>query len=482
MPELVLIIPLVTSGLCLAISRWAGYLTALTQLVSLGCCLVLGWQVVTAGPLVAGWFVIDALSAFILITLSLVAATAALYSAGYMKSLYVNLERARGRSQRWYYFQFNLFIFALLLIPMLENLGLVWIALELTTLASVFLVGYYNNANTLEAAWKYLIISSVGAVLGLWGTAILFYAAVHGQTPYEGLDWHALQPLAAGFSPQLMKFVLILTLIGYGTKAGLAPMHTWLPDAHGEAPTPVSALLSGAKTTVSFYVVMRFYFLAVVALGATAQHVMLAFSVLSIIIAGAFILQQRDYKRLLAYSTVEHIGIAGLGIGFGTPLAVYGALLHLFNHAMTKSMLFYTAGNINLKYNTKEIPKVSGLLSAMPFTGAVFLVGILAVTGLPPFSIFVSKLTILMAGFNSFPTVASFLLLMIAIIFFGFLRVASPMLFGQLAAEQRGTRRISRWSTSAVVLSLLVIAGAGVFTPYPLQQLLTSAAAVFLGR
>lgn len=482
MPEVIIIIPLIMAGLCIILSRWAGYLTAIGQLISFANCFILSWRVVNEGPVSSNLFYIDGLSAFILITLSFVTTTAAIFSAGYMKSVHVNLEMAQGRSQKWYYIQFNLFVFSLLLVPFIKNLGLVWIALEFTTLASVFLVGYYNSINVVEAAWKYLIISSVGAVLGLWGTTLLFYAAAHGSVPYHGLDWNTLRIFAAGFNPKIMKLVWLLTLIGYGTKAGLAPMHTWLPDAHGEAPNPISALLSGAKTTVSFYVIMRFYLLAVITLGAIAQHFILVFGLLSVIIAGAFILRQRNYKRLLAYSTVEHIGIVGVGIGFGTPLAIYGALMHIFNHAITKSLLFYTAGNITLRYNTKEISKVSGLIKAMPFTGSVFLAGILAVTGVPPFSIFTSKLVILTAGFSSYPVIASILLIMIAIIFFGFLRSGSSMVFGQPTVPQNRHLKISWWSTSAIVLSFIVILVTGVFTPYPFQQLLNSAAAIFSGR
>ena len=273
-PAMILVTPLVTAGLSLLAPNFAGPLTAAAQLLTLAFCGLLAQRVAAAGVSAAGWFYADAVSAFMLLTLSLVTCTAAFYSAGYLKAASGGAA-GRARDLRRYYGQFNLFAFALLLTPLLSNLGLVWIALELTTLASVLLVGYENNARAVEAAWKYLIISTAGAVLGLWGTVLLYYAAAHGSVPYAGLDWPALSRLAGGFDPQVMKLVLLLVLIGYGTKAGLAPMHTWLPDAHGEAPSPVSALLSGAKTSVSFYVVLRFYFLVLATLGPLAQKFML---------------------------------------------------------------------------------------------------------------------------------------------------------------------------------------------------------------
>jgi hydrogenase-4 component F len=479
-PAVILVTPLVMAGLSLVAPNLAGLLTTVAQLLTLAFCVLLAWRVTFAGVLTAGWFYADAVSAFMLLTLSLVTCITAFYSAGYLKAAGAGVPGRAGELRR-YYGQFNLFTFALLLTPLLSNLGLVWIALELTTLASVLLVGYENNARAVEAAWKYLIISTVGAVLGLWGTVLLYYASVHGSVPYAGLDWPSLARLAGGFDPRVMKLVLLLVLIGYGTKAGLAPMHTWLPDAHGEAPSPVSALLSGAKTSVSFYVVLRFYFLATATLGTLAQKFMLLFGLLSIMVAAAFILQQRDYKRLLAYSTVEHMGIAGIGVGFGTPLAIYGVLLHIFNHAITKSLLFYAAGNISLKYKTREMAGIKGLLKSLPFTGAAFLAGVLAVTGLPPSGIFVSKLSILMAGFRTFPPAAVFLLVIVAVVFFGFLRNVTSMLFSR-PDELPPEVKISRWTTWAMAVSLLFIIGPGLFTPWPFARLLDSAVAVFLGR
>lgn len=473
-------VPLAASGISVCTHRFLAGLTVVSHVLTLAFVLVLARHVVQAGPLSSGWFYIDAVSALFLLIVAIVNCTAAIYSAGYVGAAHAG-EPITGTGLRRYYAQFNLFTFAMLLIPLLANLGLVWIALELTTLASVFLVGYEHTAEATEAAWKYLVISFVGAMIGLWGLVLLFYSAAHAPVAYQGLDWTILYQQAGNLSPQMMKVILLLVLIGYGTKSGLAPMHTWLPDAHGEAPSPASALLSGAKTTVSFYVVLRFYFIAIRSLGATAQHLMLFFSLLSVLIAAAFILQQRDYKRMLAYSTVEHIGIAGLGAAFGTPLAIYGALFHLFNHAVTKSTLFYAAGNALLKYRTRDIPGVKGLIKSLPFTGAVFLIAILAIVGLPPSGMFVSELTLLMAGFQTFPVIAAALLALLVVIFFGLVRSMSQMVFGSPDDDLPETP-ISDWNNLAMGISLALIIAPGLVALPLLHPLLEAAAAVFAGR
>lgn len=477
---MILLMPLAASGISICTDKFLAGLTALVQALTLALSLVLAWRVVQYGPLNYGWFYIDAVGALFLLTVAVVNCTAALYSTGYVRAAHDGTP-VTGSALRRYYMQFNLFTFAMLLIPLLSNLGLVWIALELTTLASVFLVGFEYTGRATEAAWKYLIISFVGAMLGLWGLVLLYYCAGHAPVVYRGLEWAHLYRLAGSLNPLTMKIVLLLCLIGYGTKAGLAPMHTWLPDAHGEAPSPVSALLSGAKTTVSFYVVLRFYFIAVRSLGATAQHLMLFFGLLSVLIAAAFILQQQDYKRMLAYSTVEHMGIAGLGAAFGTPLAVYGMLFHLFNHAVTKSNLFYAAGNVLLKYRTREIPRVKGLLKSLPFTGVVFLAAVLAIVGLPPSGIFVSELTVLVAGFHTYPGAAVALLALLAVIFFGLVRSMYQMVFGQPDGDVPEVE-ISNWNNLAMALSLLLIVLPGLIVLPLLHPLLNAAAAVFAGR
>ncbi|HUW63455.1 MAG TPA: proton-conducting transporter membrane subunit [Spirochaetia bacterium] len=480
MAESILVLPLAAAVISILTDSFLAGLTVVVQVLALAFSLDLAWRVVAGGPLVRGWFYVDAVSALFLVTVAVVSCGAALYSAGYVRSAHEG-QPITGAALRRYYAQFNLFTFAMLAIPLLANLGLVWIALELTTLASVFLVGYEYTGRATEAAWKYLVLSFVGAMLGLWSLVLLYYTAVHAAGPATGLDWAGLYALAGALTPRTVKVVLLLALIGYGTKAGLAPMHTWLPDAHGEAPSPVSALLSGAKTTVSFYVVLRFYFIAVRTLGPAAQHMMLFFALLSVAIAAVFILQQQDYKRMLAYSTVEHIGIAGLGAAFGTPLAIYGMLFHLFNHAVTKSNLFYAAGNVLLKYRTREISGIRGLLKSMPFTGVVFLAATLAIAGLPPSGIFVSELAVLIAGFHTYPAAAVVLLVLLAMVFIGLVRSVAGMVFGQ---PEPGVPelKISGWSNLAMGLNMLIIILPGLALLPLLPSLLGAAAAVFAGR
>ncbi|MDA8333560.1 MAG: proton-conducting transporter membrane subunit [Peptococcaceae bacterium] len=480
MPESILAMPLAAAVIATLTDGFLAVLTVLVQVAALGFSLDIAWRVVAAGPLVGGWFYVDAVSALFLVTVAVVSCGAAVYSAGYVRSAHEG-KPVTGWALRRYYVQFNLFTFAMLSIPLLNNLGLVWIALELTTLASVFLVGYEYTGRASEAAWKYLVLSFVGAMLGLWSLVLLYYAAVHAAGPGVGLDWPGLYGLAAGLAPRTVKVVLLLALIGYGTKAGLAPMHTWLPDAHGEAPSPVSALLSGAKTTVSFYVVLRFYFIAVRAIGAAAQHMMLFFGLLSVAVAAVFILQQRDYKRLLAYSTVEHIGIAGLGAAFGTPLAIFGMLFHLFNHAVTKSNLFYAAGNVLQKYRTREIAGVRGILRSAPFTGVVFLGATLAIVGLPPSGVFLSELSILIAGFRTYPAAAAVLLLLLALAFAGMVRPVAGMVFGPREGGVTETA-VSGWSNLALGFNMLLVVLPGLLLLPWLSSLLRAAAAVFAGR
>ncbi len=477
---LLILIPLAAAVIAAFTVNYLAVLTVVAEIAALACSLDLAWAVVRYGPVANGWLYIDAVSALFLIIIAIVACGAAIYSAGYVRSAHDG-QPIEGTGLRRYYAQFNLFVFAMLLVPVMANLGLVWIALELTTLASVFLVGYEYTGRATEAAWKYLVISFVGAILGLWSLVLLYYAAIHAPGYPGGLDWVILFGLSGRLSPLIMKVVLLLALIGYGTKAGLAPMHTWLPDAHGEAPSPVSALLSGAKTTVAFYVVLRFYFIAVRSLGQPAQHLMLFFGLLSVFIAAVFILQQGDYKRMLAYSTVEHIGIAALGAAFGTPLAIFGMLFHLFNHAVTKSNLFYAAGNVLFKYRTREISQVRGILQSLPFTGVVLLASTLAIAGLPPSGIFVSELTVLLAGFKTYPAVAAVLLILLALVFFGLLRSVSGMVFG-LPNGDVSDVRISAWTNVAMAMNLVIIILPGLIMLPMLHGLLNAASAIFAGR
>jgi hydrogenase-4 component F len=276
---------------------------------------------------------------------------------------------------------------------------------------------------------------------------------------------------------------LLFIIVGYGTKAGLAPMHTWLPDAHSEAPSPISALLSGVLLNCAMYAILRYYALAVPSLGHGYPTILLlTFGLLSLVIATLMMFQQRDYKRLLAYSSIEHMGIIALGVAFGGPLGLFGALLQIINHAMTKSMMFFASGQILLKYKTKSIDRVSGVIKIMPVTGTLLLVGGLALTGSPPFSVFISEFTILSAGFRQgYTPEAIAMLVLMALIFISVLFYLNKMVFGKVPTVEKAGE-VSLLNIVAMGLSAIIIVLFGFFIPSPLNTLLHQAAFVLGGR
>lgn len=415
----------------------------------------------------------DAFSAFIVLIVSIVGFVASIYSIGYMgHELEHNVLDLR--RLRMYYVFFHIFMFTMLLVGVTNNLGL-WIAIEMTTLVSALLMILYTKKSSVEAAWKYMIICTVGITFALFGTILTYYGAVKilGESG-NALNWTSLIAVADQFDPTIMKLAFIFILIGYGTKAGLAPMHTWLPDAHSEAPTPVSALLSGVLLNCAMYGIIRFYTIATKSTGpAFTSNLLIVFGLMSLGIAVPFIILQEDYKRLLAYSSVEHMGIIAIGIGFGGFFGVFGAILHMFNHAMTKSLMFFGAGNVLLKHETKEIGKISGIVKSMPATGTMLIIGGLAITGSPPFSIFISEFIILSSGFMQGHIISSILfLLFIIMIFAGFFYHISKMVFG-IPGEGIKTGEVSRWTLCAMAIMIVFVMVLGVYIPPFFYEMIT---------
>jgi hydrogenase-4 component F len=317
------------------------------------------------------------------------------------------------------------------LVVLSENLGLLWIAVEATTLSSAPLIYFHRHHRSLEATWKYLVICSVGIGLALLGN---FFLAVAASTAYGGsipLSIHLLCERAAALHAPWLKGAFIFLLVGYGTKMGLAPLHTWLPDAHSEAPSVVSALLSGALLNCAFVGILRIFQVCVAAgLGPYAQGFFVWFGLASIGLAAAFLLAQRDYKRLLAYSSVEHMGILALGLGLGGT-AAFGAMLHAVNHSFAKAMLFLLSGNILAAYHTKSTSEVRGVLQRVPVTGVLWLAGLLAITGSPPFGTFVSELLILRGALDQGRFwIAGLYLAFLAVIFVGMAATMTRMAQG----------------------------------------------------
>jgi hydrogenase-4 component F len=486
---LLLLIPLLACGLCLLAParRWMELATVAGTAPVLVLAGVAAHQVMLAGHIaeLSDWLYADALSILTVLVIAFVGFTSALYSLGYLREDMREQDVTRGeglRDLRRYYVLFNLFLFSMLVVPVSNSLGVLWIAIEGTTLASLFLVSFYRTGEALEAAWKYVIVGSVGIALALFGTILAYYSAVQVLPSTYDLNWSVLAPVAARLNPAVMRLAFLFIVVGYGTKAGLAPMHTWLPDAHSEAPSPISALLSGILLNCALYGILRFYALAVPSLGhAYPTALLLTFGLLSLLVAALLIFRQRDYKRLLAYSSVEHMGIISIGVAFGGPLGLYGALLQVVNHAITKSLMFFASGQVLLKYETKNIDRVSGVIKLLPVSGSLLIVGGLALTGSPPFSIFISEFSILSAGFRQgYLLPAIVMLALIALIFIAFLFFLNRMVFGK-PPEGVKPGETSYTGLLAMGLSVLLVVGLGVFIPTPLSDLLHQAAAVLGG-
>ncbi|HVA85011.1 MAG TPA: proton-conducting transporter membrane subunit, partial [Candidatus Saccharimonadales bacterium] len=407
----------------------------------------------------------DALSALVTLIIAGVAAAAAVHSVGFLREDLRgrDLDRGQGlRDLQRYFVLYHLFVFAMLLIPLSNSLGVVWIAIEGTTLASLFLVSYYGTREALEAAWKYVIIGSVGIALALFGTILAYYAAVPVLGLTFDLNWSSLTAAAGRLDPAVMRLAFLFIVVGYGTKAGLAPMHTWLPDAYSEAPSPVSALLAAGLESAAIYAILRFYTLAAPSVGVTeVALLLLGFGLLSLVVSALFMLRQADYKRLLAYSSIEHMGLVVVAVAFGGPLGMTAALLQLVSHALAKSLTFFAAGHVLLRYETKDIDHVSGVLRALPTSGTFLLLGGLALTGAPPFGLFVSEVAVLAAGFHAgFGIAAVVCLGCLVVIFVAFMGHLNRMAFGRVPADVlRGERARIGWIPLWVEGALLVILG-----------------------
>lgn len=427
---------------------------------------------------------IDSLSVYILFITTLAFFMVSLYAISYfgreLKNNVITLSKLK-----LYYSLSNAFVFSMILVLTTQNMGVMWIAIEATTLASAFLVGFYNNKKAIEAAWKYLIICSVGIAFALLGIILLYYSStvgLHG-TKLMGLSWNYLLQNASALDPSILKISFIFILIGFGTKVGFSPMHTWLPDAHSQAPSPVSSLLSGVLLNTAVYGIIRVMSIVNKTLGSSGYtgNLLIILGLLSIGTAAIFVLVQQDYKRILAYSSIEHMGIIALGLGICTPIGVFAALYHIFNHAMTKSMLFLATGNVYLKYHTKKISSIKGLVKTMPVTGVVFVFGVFAITGIPPFGVFMSEFnTVLAAIFSKNYLAAALLLIFLAVVFAGFTKQLTKMFYGKNNTEvERG--ELDKIGPAVLVGLLCITLLLGVYIPGPIKSLMDNATNIILG-
>ena len=485
----ILLLPLIATLLvCIPFGkRWMPGVTVVFCLANLILIVRLAWQVVAGSPpaelLDAGWskwIAVDGLSALILLLIALVGTTAAIYSVGYMA--HENLEP---KKLRLYHANYNLFIFSMLAIPLLAEPTLVWIVVELTTLCSALLVSFDNTREALEAAWKYVVLSLMGAGVALFGFLVLFAAMQAGGGGIY--TWAGLVTAAPRMPPILLQTAFLLILIGLGTKVGLVPMHTWLPDAHSQAPSPVCALLSGVETTAILYVILRLFPVMQAVPGAHAETWALVLGLVSVGVAAFLLLQVDDYKRLFAFSTVEHMGIILTAIGLGAS-ADYSAMQQIVSHSVTKSFCFFAAGATLLTMKTREIAAVRGLIRRSPVAGAALIFGGLAITGAPPLAVFLSEFSILKAGLSQGHYLATGLLAaFIVIAFFGVMVHLNRMVFGapaDAASEQNhsgpeklGTFQLPFSCRLALILAAVPVLVLGVYVPKPLHDLLTMAAA-----
>jgi hydrogenase-4 component F len=430
---------------------------ALALTLAAAIAVVAGVAVDTTVTALDGLLRADALSAWMVGLIALVATFAGL------DVLADPTGRAGTEPSRRFYPLFHLFVFTMLLAVTTDDLGLMWVAVEGTTLASVFLVNFHRTRASLEAAYKYLLICSVGIALAFLGTVLVYFADVQQfGAEAHALRWTTLLSWAPQLSPRVVELAFVFLLVGYGTKAGLAPMHTWLPDAHSEAPAAISALMSGVLLSVGIYAVLRFKAVVDLAAGpGFARRLLVLLGLASMTVAAAFLWSPTNLKRMLAYSSVEHLGLVALGLGFGGAWGVAGAILHIGNHALAKSTLFLLSGRIREAYGTVEIAPIRALVATLPVTGRAFTLGLLALLGLPPFGLFISELMILGAGFQEGRFAAPALALSLLLVAFaGMLRALHGMVYGEAAPV--APRETLTWRGGvplAATLGLLVLSG-----------------------
>lgn len=453
--------------------RAAPYVVASALTASLGLAMWIAAQTLARGSVVAiaDWVRVDAFSALILLGIATVTCSAAWYSVGYIAHL-----RPTPRRLRVYYANFALFVASMLAIAVCVEPGLAWIAVELTTLLSVLLVSFTDTREALEAAWKYMIITLLGATVAVLGVLVLFWAqhaAGGGPFTYAGLAHDASR-----MNPTLVAAAFGLLLIGFGAKIGLFPMHTWLPDAHSQAPAPVCAMLSGVETTAVFYVLLRLLALFHAVPHLHADSWFAAFGAASLIAAALLIVQTHDLKRLFAFSTVEHMGIIALAASLGTFSGNLGVVWQILAHAITKSVCFYAAGIVTLVAGTTEFAKLRGLQQRIPLAGSVLLAASLAIAGAPPFAVFLSELAIVIAAVSAGKVwIACVLVLFVGIAFAGTIAKIGGVLFGR---ERSGanTHHAPRLSTAVCVAAAVPVLVLGLWIPTGLGMLIARAASV----
>ncbi|QQG37789.1 MAG: hydrogenase 4 subunit F [Candidatus Kaiserbacteria bacterium] len=449
--------------------------TLSTALFALAAYITL--PLLAGGTLQSGVWYLDPFAALLLLIIAFLQWSATLVSVPF-----ISTELHEGTIDvahaRRYFALLSAFIFSMMLTVAVDNLGLMWVALEATTLATTLLVSFYPRKGSLEAAWKYIVLCSTGISLGLIGLLLTYYAATVAAPDLPNIDWTYLRSIASTLSPQIMQIAFIFVLIGYGTKVGLAPMHAWLPDAHSRAPAPISAMLSGVLLNAALFAILRYKTLVDASLGGGewTSVLLVFFGVLSTLIPAAFILVQTDYKRLLAYSSIEHMGITAILFGLG-PLGAFAALVHLTGHALTKSMLFFGAGNILHAWKSTKFERVGDVMKTHPYTGGLFLFGVFALLAAPPSPLFFSEYLLFAGLISTHPVAFALVAFALLVIGAGFMRFLMPLLFSPVRGGESVERETFNISHGAMMVHAVLIVSFGVLLATNAGQTIMSAIA-----
>jgi hydrogenase-4 component F len=418
--------------------RYAAELNIAISFATLIASSFLVVRVIWYGQILIGHeqFLVDSFNVFLVALTAFVGFTTALFSRSYMR-----IEEHHGRVTkprlRLYHSIYQLFMAAMLLALLTNNMGLLWVAMEAATLSTVLLVSLYRTPASLEAAWKYFILCGVGIAQALFGTILLYFAAEHalGREGMTALLWTHLNSVKGQLEPRVMGLAFVFLLVGYGTKVGLAPLHNWLPDAHAEGPTPVSAVLSGLLLNVALYAVIRCKIIAEGSVGSSLpSRMLMTFGMLSAVLGAFFLWRQRDIKRLFGYSSIEHMGIITFAFGMGGPVANFAALLHMTVHSLTKSSIFFTAGHASQTAGTQQMDGIRGLFGVSPTIGWGLGLGSLAILGMPPFGVFASEFLILTTAMREHPWTTPLLLIALAVAFAAIFSRVQSMVFGDSSA------------------------------------------------
>jgi hydrogenase-4 component F len=461
----------------------AGWINLAVSALDLAVALWLAVEVLLGGSILGAGFHLDALNVYLVVLTTLVGLTTSIFSRPYMAYV-CESGRVSRRGMRLYHSMFQGFMFTMLLALTTDNLGILWVAVEGATLTTVLLVSLYRTPEAVEAAWKYFILCGVGIALALFGTVLVYFAAHQVLAdPTAGLSWNVLHGASGSLHPTVMSIAFVFLVVGYGTKVGLVPLHNWLPDAHSEGPTPMSAVLSGLLLNVALYAIVRLKMLVDGALATSstphlAGHLLMGFGLLSFLVAGLFLHRQRDIKRLFSYSSIEHMGLMTFAFGIGGPLATFGALLHMLVHSLTKSAIFVTVGHATHIAGTQAIDHIRGLIRTQPAVGWGLLIGVTAIAGFPPFGLFASEFLLLSATMQSWPWLTVALLSGLAVAFAGLFRNVHPMVYG---AAPEGQQAVAA-NMLPVALHLGLVLWLGVAIPMFLARWLDSATRLITGQ